>query len=311
MERRQAALYVLSIVAGAFIGLVLPGLASPAQLLITPCLMALLYATFLAIPFAEVAHAFRGWRFLVAILVLNFVAGPAVVWLLTRPLDHDPALLVGALFVLLCPCVDYVIVFAGLAGGDSKRMLAATPLLMGSQMLLLPFYLWLFAGPSVVRAVEFGPFLEAFVLFIVVPLAAAILTQGAAKRSEAVQDWEEAVAAAMVPLMMATLAVVVASQIDKVSAEAGRLWTVVPIFVSFAVVMLLVTLAVSRGVRMDTAGTRALVFSAITRNSLVVLPLVLALPAQFALAPLVVVTQTLVELVLMVILVRALPRWVK
>lgn len=311
MERWQVVLYVLSIAAGVLVGLVVPGLAQPAQLAITPCLMALLYATFLAIPFAKVAHAFRDWRFLAAILFLNFVAVPVVVWLLTRPLVHDQALLVGALFVLLCPCVDYVIVFAGLAGGDNKRLLAATPLLMGVQMLLLPFYLWLFAGQQVVGAVEYGPFFEAFLLFIVVPLVLAILTQGAARHSGAVRGWKGMVAAAMVPLMMATLAVVVASQIAKVSAQADQLWGVIPVFVSFALVMLVIALAVARLARIDTAGARALAFSAVTRNSLVVLPLVLALPAKFALAPLVVVTQTLVELVLMVILVRALPRWVK
>ena len=38
---------------------------------------------------------------------------------------------------------------------------------------------------------------------------------------------------------------------------------------------------------------------------------VLALPAAYALAPLVVVTQTLVELVLMVVLVRLVPRIVR
>ena len=50
------------------------------------------------------------------------------------------------------------------------------------------------------------------------------------------------------------------------------------------------------------------VFSGATRNSLVVLPLRLALPAAFDLAPLVVVTQTLVELVAMVVFVRLVPR---
>lgn len=233
-----------------------------------------------------------------------------VVWLVTRPLAAEQSLLVGALFVLLCPCVDYVIVFAGQAGGDTKRLLSVTPVLMGAQMLLLPFYLWLFAGPSVVGAVEFGPFLEAFLLFIVVPLAAAIATQAVARRSAAARGWESGVAAAMVPLMMATLAVVVASQITQVSTQVRRLWIVVPVFVAFALIMLAVALVCARVVRMDVAGTRALAFSAVTRNSLVVLPLVLALPAQFALAPLVVVTQTLVELVLMVALVRILPRWV-
>jgi len=50
------------------------------------------------------------------------------------------------------------------------------------------------------------------------------------------------------------------------------------------------------------------VFSGGTRNSLVILPLALALPGQLALAALVVVTQTLVELIGMVLYVRFLPR---
>lgn len=32
--------------------------------------------------------------------------------------------------VLLTPCIDYVIVFSGLAGGSSDRLLAAAPVLM-------------------------------------------------------------------------------------------------------------------------------------------------------------------------------------
>ena len=47
-------------------------------------------------------------------------------------------------------------------------------------------------------------------------------------------------------------------------------------------------------------------FSGATRNSLVVLPLALAMPAP--LAPAAVVAQTLVELIGMVVLVRVLPR---
>jgi ACR3 family arsenite transporter len=53
------------------------------------------------------------------------------------------------------------------------------------------------------------------------------------------------------------------------------------------------------------------VFSGATRNSLVVLPLALALPASLSLAPVVVVTQTLVELIGMVIFVRLVPRLVR
>ena len=60
---------------------------------------------------------------------------------------------------------------------------------------------------------------------------------------------------------------------------------------------------------MDAGASRALVFTSVTRNSLVILPLTLALPSGYALAPAVVVTQTLVELTGMVVLTRIVPAW--
>ena len=55
----------------------------------------------------------------------------------------------------------------------------------------------------------------------------------------------------------------------------------------------------------------ALAFSGTTRNSLVVLTLALALPDSMGMAPIAVVTQTLVELVVMAIGVRLLPRLIR
>jgi ACR3 family arsenite efflux pump ArsB len=60
--------------------------------------------------------------------------------------------------------------------------------------------------------------------------------------------------------------------------------------------------------RLDVPAGRAVVFTGATRNSLVVLPLALALPDQFAVAAVVVVTQTLVEVLGMVVYVRVVPR---
>ena len=65
---------------------------------------------------------------------------------------------------------------------------------------------------------------------------------------------------------------------------------------------------VSRTMRLDAGSTTAVVFSGATRNSLVVLPLALALPEALALVALVIVTQTLVELIGMVTYVKALPK---
>lgn len=297
-------------VIGAVVGLWAPAVAHPLELAITPVLGLLLYVTFLGVPFSAIGRAFRDIRFLAVLLVVNFVIVPVIVFGLSRFVAHDQALLVGVLLVLLTPCVDYVIVFTGLAGGAKERLLAAAPILMLGQMLLLPLYLWLFVGPEFIDAVDLAPFLDAFLLLIVLPLAAAGLTQYAAARTRAGRALSDTVQSAMVPLMMLTLAVVVASQIAGVGRQLPALLATIPLYAAFAVIMIPVGLVAGRAARLDVARTRAVVFSGATRNSLVVLPLALALPATFALAPLAVVTQTLVELIAMVVFVRLVPRFV-
>ncbi|MGO2151274.1 arsenic resistance protein [Brevibacterium aurantiacum] len=308
MERHQVGLYLVALAVGAAAGLVFPALAHPAETAINPVLGLLLYVTFLGVPFGQLRLAFRDWRFLATLLVVNFVLVPIVVFGLSRIVAHDQVLLIGVLFVLLTPCVDYVIVFAGLAGGSRDRLLAAAPLLMLAQILLLPAYLWLFVGEKFVQAVDLRPFAEAFLLLIVLPLAAAGLTQLAAARTRWGRALERLGLAAMVPLMMLTLAVVVASQIAGVGQQITGLLLAIPVYILFAAVMVPVGMLAGAAARLDVPAKRTVVFSGATRNSLVVLPLVLALPATFDLAPLVVVTQTLIELVIMVIFVRLIPR---
>ena len=310
MERHQIALYLVALAGGAALGLLRPAVAHPLQAAINPTLGLLIYATFLGVPFAKIGQAFRDWRFLTTALVVDFILAPIVAFALSRIVVGNRVLLIGVLFVLLCPCVDYVIVFTGLAGGAKDRLLAAAPILMLGQMLLLPGYLWLMAGTGVVTTIDLAPFADAFLLLIVLPLVAAGLTQLLATRTEMGLVVKRTVLGAMVPLMMLTLAVVVASQIHGVSQQLGALLHAVPVFVLFAAAMVLIGTAVGRISGLDVPSRRAIVFTGTTRNSLVVLPLVLALPADFDLAPLVVVTQTLVELVVMVVMVRLVPRMI-
>ncbi|MGC5615990.1 bile acid:sodium symporter [Georgenia sp. Z1491] len=311
MERHQVPLYLVALALGAAVGLLVPGTAGAVRHAVDPAIALLLYATFLGVPFARIGGAVQDVRFVVVVLAVNFLLVPVVVAVLSRVVAHDRALLVGVLLVLLTPCVDYVIVFTGLAGGAHDRLLAVAPLLMLAQMALLPAYLWLLAGPDAVAAVDLTPFVRAFGVLIALPLAAAALTQAIAARASAAAAWSSAVASAMVPLMMLTLGVVVTSQIAAVRGELGALPLVVPVYVAFAAVMLPVGAWVGRAAGLDVPGRRAVMFSGVTRNSLVVLPLALALPAGFEVAPIVVVTQTLVELLVMVALVRLVPRLVR
>lgn len=310
LERHQVPIYLGGLLAGVMIGLALPATGPFFEQLIYPVLGALLYVTFLQVPFVDLGRALTDRRFAAGVLALNFVAVPVVVWGLTRLLPANEAVLLGVLLVLLTPCVDYVIVFSGLAGARSQRLLAAAPALMLAQIVLLPLFLLLFMGSELADIVRVGPFLEAFGLLIALPLALAWATEAWAKRAAAGQRVEARMLTLPVPLMALTLLVVVASQVPHVEDQLGRVVEVVPIYVAFLVIMPLVGRVAARTFRLDTADTRALVFSGATRNSLVVLPLALALPDQYALASVVVVTQTLVELVGMVVYVQLIPRLV-
>src|SRR5690625_7384053 len=82
---------------------------------------------------------------------------------------------------------------------------------------------------------------------------------------------------------------------------------VVPIYIAFVIIAVAIGKLSGRVAGLDVPAIRAVIFSVATRNSLVVLPLALALPAVVSIAPLAVGTQTLIELVAMVVLVRGVP----
>ncbi|WP_413320369.1 bile acid:sodium symporter [Agrococcus sp. 1P02AA] len=307
-DRHQVPLYLAAIATGAAAGLLAPHLAPTLEHAIEPVLMLLLFATFLGVPLIEVGRSFKDARFLVTVLLTNFVIVPAIAWSLSRFVADDRGLMLGVLLVLLTPCIDYVIVFTGLAGGARARLLAAAPLLMLVQILLLPLYLLLFVGADVLDVIDIAPFAEAFLLLIVIPLASAAIVQAIARRHRAGRAIETAMAGAMVPLMMLTLAVVISSQVAAVGSQLGALVRVVPLYIAFVIVAVAIGVFAGRAARLDIPATRAVAFSLATRNSLVVLPLALALPTSLAIAPLAVVTQTIVELIAIVILVRLVPK---
>lgn len=307
MEHHQVAIYLAAMAVGGLLGWLAPVVGPGLEHAINPVLGALLFVTFLQVPAAELVRSLRDGRFLAAALAVNFVIVPLIVAAMFTFLPEDQAVRVGVLLVLLCPCVDYVIVFSGLAGGSSRRLLAATPLLLVAQMLLLPLFLYLFIGSELAEVVEAGPFLEAFAFLILIPLALAWALQAWAARRPAGQRVSDAATTTMVPLMAATLLTVVASQIPKLGDSLTDVAVVVPFYVLFLLVMAFAGKAIARLFRLGTGAGRAIVFTGATRNSLVVLPLALALPDALAVAAVVVVTQTLVEVLGMVAYVRLIP----
>lgn len=312
LENNQVFLYVIVLLIAAGVGLLAPFVGEQLDVTISFVIAILMFSMFSQIPFTALKESFANRRFVGALLTVNYVAVPIVVWLLTMLLPEHPPLLLGVYLVLLSPCIDYVIVFTALGRGNEKAMLISTPILFFTQMLLLPLYLWLFLGKEASRIVEASPFLEAFLVLIVLPLVIAISLQLFAKKSQVGDQLIHLSAWLPVPFMALTLFVVVASQIGKLSASLEWIIKVIPIYILFMVIMPILSKFIGKTFKLDSKSGRALVFSGSTRNSLVVLPLALALPENInTLVAAIIVTQTMVEIIGEIIYIRVVPVLIK
>ncbi len=307
VERRQVAIYFAAVAVAAVLAWQWPASAALAPA-IDPLLALMLFVTFLQVPLTELRRAGSNMRFLGALLVANFVAVPVLVAVLSPWMPSDPLLRVGVLLVLLTPCIDYVVTFAHLGRADARQLLACTPVLLAAQMLLLPVYLGVFVGDEARVLVQWQPFVHAFVRLIIVPLALAALCQAWAARSTAGQRAVEWLGVLSVPATAAVLFVVVAAFTPQLGPAMSAVREVALLYVAFAIAAPVLGWCVARAWRLPPDQGRAIAFSSATRNSLVVLPLGLAIPAAVPWVPAVIVTQTLVELVSELVYIKVMPR---
>ncbi len=307
LENQQVTIYFVAIIVAAVIALMVPGM-SVLERAINPALALMLFVTFLQVPVADLGRAFTRIRFLSALLITNFITVPLLVACLIQFLPDDPMIRLGVLFVLLTPCIDYVVTFSHLGRADARLLLAATPALLIAQMLLLPAYLKIFLGEAAANLVQIGPFVHAFIWLIAVPLALAALVQLWAARNPVGEGVSNALGLLPVPATALVLFIVIAALIPQLETAIGATLKVIPVYVAFAVIAPLLGWIVARLLRLEAAAGRAVAFSAGTRNSLVILPLALAVPGAIPILPAIIVTQTMVELLSELIYIRLISK---
>jgi arsenite transporter len=296
LERGQVWLYLLAILAGLGLGGVRPDLSAALDRWLWPVLALLLYATFTQVPLLRLQRALRDARFTAAALIGNFLLVPLLVWGLVQLLPQVTPLRLGVFLVLLVPCTDWYITFARLGRADAALAVALTPLNLIVQMLLLPLYLWLFLGEEVALAVDARAVGGAFVVIVLLPLLAAIGTQLALARRRSGRVLQARLGWWPVPLLAIVVFMVAASQVQVVAGALFELTQVLLVFIGYLLIVPLLARFLAGRFGLGCEAGRALAFSMGSRNSFVVLPLALALPAGWELVAVVIVLQSLVEL---------------
>lgn len=307
LERLQAPIYLATVAVAAFFAWTFAG-AQGLERAINPALALMLYVTFLQVPVPALRAALKQGRFLLALLVTNFVAIPLLVWGLSFGLPDDGLVRFGVLLVLLAPCIDYVVTFAHIGKADARLLLASTPVLLVVQMLLLPVYLRAMLGQEAAALVQARPFVDAFVWLIALPLLLAACTQWWTARSGVGARIYAGLGWLPVPATALVLFVVVAAVVPQLEVASHAALRVLPVYMAFAVLAPVVAWRVAKLFKLEVSAVRAIAFSGSTRNSLVVLPLALAVPGAIPVLPAVIVAQTLVELVSELVYVKLLPK---
>lgn len=305
LESRQIGIYLWAMMLGTIVALQVPS-ATVIEAGINPALALMLFVTFLQIPITDLGQAITRGRFMLALLTANFIVIPLLVAALVPLLPKDSMVRMAVLLVLLAPCIDYVVTFSHLGRADARLLLAATPVLLVVQMLLLPIYLGVFLGRNADDLIQVGPFMDAFIWLIAVPLALAAVVQFWCARSQRGEQVSAVLGLLSVPATAGVLFVVIAAVASQLGPAAHTVLQVVPVYIAFAVLAPLAGWLVGRVFRLDGPARRSVAFSAATRNSLMVLLLALVVPGGVPLFPAIIITQTLVELVGELVYVRVI-----
>lgn len=168
VEKNQTVFVLVAIFGGLALGQV-SGVAPIADHLILPFLMVMLFAAFVGIPLSRLRSAFGNRRVLGSSLLINFIWSPLLAVVLGAIfLRNHPALWVGLIMLMVTPCTDWYLIFTDIADGDVPLATSFLPYNLVLQLILLPLYLYVFAGELV--ALPLALLVESVVLVLVFPL---------------------------------------------------------------------------------------------------------------------------------------------
>lgn len=311
LEDKQIYIYLLFIMMGVGFGLLFDHASLIFEPFISILIAILLFSMFAQIPFLTLRQKVLNFKFLVALIISNFIFIPILVFLIVTAFHiTSTPLLIGIYFVLLTPCIDYVIVFTKLGHGNESFMLIATPILFILQIILLPIYFLIFLNQDFSEYIDFIPFIKTFVYLILVPLIIAIFIQVLSKKSDAMSNILSLSEWLPVPFMGLVLMTVIGSQIPKIFNDSHVVWIVVPVYICFMIIAPFIGYLSGKIFALPSDLKRTIAFSSSTRNALVVLPLALSLPYKWStIVTTVVVTQTLVELIGELFYIKLIPKF--
>ena len=269
----------LAMAAGILLGAVAPGVSDALNSIsvgttnipLAICMMLMLYPPLAKVRYAELPRVFRNVRALGLMLLFCAVIGPLLMFVLaTTFLRDQPDYMTGLILIGIAPCIAMVIVWNGLAGGDTEWCAGFVAVNAILQVLLYGPMAWLFAtqltalvgAPVVTVSLSAGDVAGTVLLYLGIPFAAGALGRLLLEHAKG-RDWYEVVFLLHVsPIsFVALLATIVlmfslkGRQIVQLPLDAVRI--AIPLVIYF-VVMFFTSFAVAHGAGFSYPHTTAI-----------------------------------------------------
>lgn len=280
-----------------------------AESFILPFLLLMLYGLFLSIPLKNFQNAFKNIPFLSTNTILNFVWTPLLAWGLGAIFlaDH-PALWLGFILLLVTPCTDWYLIFTSIAKGNMPLSASVLPVNLLLQVILLPVYLYMFAGKM--QTIGLSTLFESVVLVLLFPFLLAVLTRYLFKKNPTFLK------AKLIPFFSASQLIFLSLAIVAMFAAQGAYLIgnlhviglmIIPLLLFF-VVNFIVAQTVGKTLNFTYEETTSLNLTIIARNSPIALSIVVTAFPDQPLIALALIIGPLIELPVLAILSQILLR---
>ncbi|MDR2623158.1 MAG: arsenic resistance protein [Methanobrevibacter sp.] len=267
-------------------------------------LLLMLFSLFINIPLKNFKNEFIDPKFIKVALLINFIWTPILSYILGYIfLNQHIYLWIGFIMLLVTPCTDWYIMFTDLAKGNLKLSFSILPLNLLLQLILLPFYLFLFTG--ILSGFDLSLLVEDIFLIVVLPFILSQVIKHFVNINNKLSDYFELIAIVSLALAIFTMFS------SKGSLLINNTWVFVILLIPFAlffVINFILTRLVKIATNMNYEDYVSLSLTTLARNSPISLAIaVTAFPNQPIIA-LSLVIAPLIELPILTIVSYTLRR---
>ncbi|WP_430009775.1 arsenic resistance protein [Methylophaga lonarensis] len=276
-------LMLFSILAGAMIGYISPANGETFGNLIDPTLFVMITFLLFGVRFDEILGAFKQRRLLSVSLIANFVCVPLIGYSIAMLLLPDyPLIMVGMMIYFMSPCTDWFLGFTRIAEGNVSMGSALIPINMLVQLLLYPFYLFIFTSNNV--QIEPHLIISTLLQWFLLPLIIALVSRYGLRRlisAAQVQTVSDQVSRYVPVLLSLLVAAIFASNITVLLTHSSVfIWLLLSVMIFFILTFVLSEL-LSRAFRFPHADHALLTITIAARNAPLMLAVTMvALPGQ-------------------------------